>query len=515
MNYYEVDPSNGNWSDIEELSKDVDLMFDFVANHASVANPLVQNALIECHLSKDDPRYEDYKYYKDFVITFSDEDKPSKKDLESLARPRPNPVLTRYQVIEDGTRLKAILGEKLPDKYSGAEVIGSGWVWTTFSRPKKRDGTQGTRQVDLNFSNPLLLLETIKILLFYINKGARLIRLDAIGYIWKKLGSTSLHETEAHKILEITNEILEFVAPEVITIAEVNEPQDKVLTYLGDKDNPEADLVYQFTHFPLAVHAVLTEKTKYYKKWINTLDDFNGKQFITITGSHDGMGLKPVRGILPENEIDKLTNILIEQHKALPNHASLPGGKQIVYEICATPWNLVNNPNKLEESQIQIERYLVTIAMGLMLRGLPAFYINGLTAAGNYLPQSDLDENRTINREQFDYEILLQDLSIRENHQYHVMEKILRLLDIRAKRKAFAPHSIKREVIEIGNEKTIGIKAAAVENSDEIIGVFNVSDEVQEIELPVQESIVDVISGKQITPKCNLKPYGYYWLSAR
>ena len=261
--YRQVAAENGSWEDIESFSRAARLMFDFVANHASVENPLVQSALLERHFSSDDPRYAAVANYKDFVIAYSEDDAPSPEELAKLARPRAAPVLTPYVVVENGDgSAEALLGDASDAAVAGRAVLGSGLVWTTFSRGKDDKGAETTRQVDLNFKNPKVLLETLNILLFYVSKGARLIRLDAIGYLWKKIGSVSLHEKETHQLLVCLKALMEQLAPHVLTVAEVNEPQEKVFGYLGSPGREESDIVYQFTHFPLAIHAVLNCRTR-------------------------------------------------------------------------------------------------------------------------------------------------------------------------------------------------------------------------------------------------------------
>jgi sucrose phosphorylase len=509
-NYYEVSPSYGDWEDVEKLSHIINLMFDFVANHASIENPLIQKSLIVKHLDENDPRYKEYEYYKDFAISYSEENRPSKEDLRLLARPRPNPVLTKYTVFEEKGQLKAILGD-----VQSKEILGQGLVWTTFSRPKNSDGSEATKQVDLNFKNPKVLLESIKIILFYIDSGAKLIRLDAIGYIWKKLGASSLHEDECHIILSIIHDILKLFAPEVISIAEVNEPQEKVLGYLGSERDEESDVVYQFSHLPLAVHAVLTGKSEFYKNWVKSLPAFKGKQFITVLGSHDGMGLKPVRSLLPEEEIDILTNILIDKHKALPNKAILPGGKEIVYEICATPWNLVNNPNVNEELELQLSRYLIVVSLGLMLRGISALYINGLLGSENYLPKEGLDENRTINRQIFKQSELFADLDDPTSNHKKVLDSIIKLLKIRKEEKAFAPNGSDVEIINIANPAIIGLGISSIDGEEKILGIFNITEEQQNFELDIQvQEFLNLVSKKTCTVDDikGLKPYEFLWL---
>jgi glycosidase len=521
-NYYLVKNDYGNWGDINSLVKKVNLMFDFVANHASIKNPLIQNALIERHVKKTDHNYKKYSYYKDFVIAFSNKNKPTQKKLSKLARPRPNPVLTKYSVFKTKNgKLQAVLGSP---KGRGVEVLGTGWVWTTFSRPKNPNGSENTRQVDLNFANPKVLIETIKILLFYIEKGAMLIRLDAIGYIWKRLGSSSLHEKESHLILEIIHDVISFAAPAVVTIAEVNEPQDKVIKYLGKESHKESDLVYQFTHFPLAVYAVLTGNAKPYKEWLDTIYSFNGRQFITVLGTHDGMGLKPARGFLTESQIENLTNILINENKALPNYASLPGGKRIIYEICATPYNLINGLNSNESIENRLKKYLVVLALGLTLPGLPAIYINGLLGSKNYLPESGLDENRTVNREVFEYEKLKEEIKNKDSQIGVTFKGVMNLLKIRKTVSAIDPDGDFKK-ITTGNKSIVSTLNIGEGGKKYLISLVNVSGKVQKADLKLPSftqanRLNDALTNTEYKIShgkinINLQPYQVLWLQQK
>lgn len=526
QDYRQVDPANGSWEDIDQLGQQVKLMFDFVANHASIDNPLVQGALIERHLDQNDPRYQAVAQYKDFVTAYTDEDKPSDDQLAALSRPRHNPVLTRYTVYEDNTGeakaklgLPADLSSEALAKGEAQQKLGEGWVWTTFSREKNDDGTETTRQVDINFANPRVFLEVINILLFYIGHEADFIRLDAIGYIWKVMGSASLHEPQAHTLLEVTDAVMKEAAPSVSTIAEVNEPQDKVLPYLGTKDHPEADLVYQFTHFPLAVHAVQTGDAKYYRDWLKTTNVFAGRQFTTVLGSHDGMGLKPVRGILPDDELEKLTDTLINRHNALPNFAQLPGGKKIVYEVCATPWHIINNPNANEPLDLQIDRYRVVLALGLIVQGIPAIYINGVLGAANYLPPEGLDENRTVNREIFDKNDLFAQLDDDKNQQRQVLDAVAGLLKARAAEPAFSPNAHPIDVLDCQNDAVVCVRLTTKDQTEQLTVLINVSDQAQHISLPYKGAALhDVLSGEKYPVNSSLDleltPYQVLWLKA-
>ena len=418
--YREVDQRNGCWEDVDCISSGgTELMFDFVANHASVENILVQGALISRHLSGEECPLE-FRDYKDFVIAFSDDDKPSEATLSLLSRPRPHPVLTKYfvferkgnQTISAQSKYEARLGEPSVDApdVDASDVIGQGWVWTTFSRGKDPEsGKECTRQVDLNFSNWSLLVEVVRILVEYAKRGCTIIRLDAVGYIWKRLGGSCLHEENAHRLIRVMGSVLQKVAKGTLMIAEVNEPNSKLLPYLGTPgETKESDMVYQFAAYPMAVHAVLREQAEWYAKFLASTKVFNGKQYVTILGSHDGMAMKQAAELLPAEELDWFGSRLSgAPHNCLVNYASLPGGNRILYECCGTPWSVVNGTASAskdgpEQELLCRDRYLAVIALGQLVRGMPAMYVLGLLCSENFVPDSGLDENRTILRERLE-----------------------------------------------------------------------------------------------------------------
>lgn len=504
LDYYSVDQRNGTWKDIKDL-KDVYnfLMFDCVLNHCSVDNDLVQRALT------NDPNYRDY------VISFNDEEKPSKNDILKIIRARPTPVLTKFYTLkEKDDTLKVTLNK--PET-----IENQGWLWTTFSRPDNVDGTVATRQVDVNYSNPQVFLEFIKILLFYISMGASWIRLDAIGYLWKKLGTSCLHLEETHLVIQLLKEIFDLLDnPITVLIAEVNEPQNKALEYLERNDIEESDMIYLFTHFPLAVHAILTGTSSYYQKWIESLKGTKGRLFNSILGTHDGMGMKPIGNWLPEEEKLKLQQILIENHGTLPNYARLPGGKKIVYELCGTPWNYINPP-KGEETDLQIAKYLAVVALGLSIKSIPAIYINGLLGIPNN--EGDLDENRTINRQILNESYLNQQLTNEDSLMFKVYTSIKYLIKIRTSEKAFDPEG---EIIPVQlSDSIISFTISSNDKKSNLLVIINLQKNKKTIELNNKafkaESFYDLINksrfdfGSSNILDLHLNPYQVYWLKYR
>ncbi len=506
LDYYSVDPRNGSWEQFSELKNSFDvLMVDCVLNHASLDNPIVQGSL------KDEGQY------RNFVITYSDEDKPSEEDQLKITRARPYPVLTRYYVVEVEKKRLAIFNKPLD-----GNILKKGWVWTTFSRANNPDGTVATRQVDLNFKNPKVFLEIVKLLLFYISKGATWIRLDAIGYLWKNVGTSCLHLPETHLFIEVISELFNGLeSMDIVLISEVNEPQERALQYLGSVKGQKSDMIYLFTHFPLAVHAVLTGTAKYYNKWLPSLKIASGRLFVSVLGTHDGMGMKPIGNWLPEVEKHKLQQILLHDHDALANYARLPGGDTIVYELCATPWNFINKDQSEPDFLTNLNRYLAVLALGLMIKGVPSIYINGLLGITNN--KEKLDENRTINRQVLYAKELNIELNNKNSQMSLLMSEVLKLIAIRKGEEAFDLDGT-FEVLDL-NPTVVSVLLSDKTSTKKLIAMVNVSNFKQEIFVDCsqlgfnQELLFDVITknplkipaqGTKLSIK--LAPYQISWL---
>jgi len=133
-------------------------------------------------------------------------------------------------------------------------------LWTTFS----------VDQVDLNYQNPDVLIKMLDVLLFYASKSARIIRIDAIGHVWKKPGTTCLNLAEVHHLVRLIREVLNVVFPNVQLLTETNVPHEENIQYFGDGTN-EAQLVYQFSLPGLVTHSFLTGNRTKLTEWGKTL----------------------------------------------------------------------------------------------------------------------------------------------------------------------------------------------------------------------------------------------------
>mmetsp|Transcript_48111 Transcript_48111/g.112490 ORF Transcript_48111/g.112490 Transcript_48111/m.112490 type:complete len:780 (+) Transcript_48111:123-2462(+) len=519
--YYQVDPNYGTWDDVTGLSSEScgmpTIMFDYVCNHVSIDNPWAQNSLLQRHLTKDHPQYEAVQKYKDFVTAYADDDGPAEQQrppeevLARLTRPRKFPVLPHYFIVEDSNKMcTAHLGYPEPDGpvrmgsavWPTCKVIGSGYVWATFSRGNEKTGLEETRQVDLNYRNPVVLSEVIRVLLFYVRKGSRIIRLDAIGYIWKVLGSNSIHERGTHMLLAIFFKVLRLADPSVMTVAEVNEPVMKCFHYLGSDDLPESNMVYNFAPFPMALHAQIIKDVQYFAQWLTTMDAFRGRQFITVLGSHDGLAQKQVREILTPEELERLQQALVGDRQGLCNYAKVAGGKQIVYEICGTPWCLVNGIEGAtsDSLKVKVARYINTLCLGLLPRGMPGIYAQGLVGAENYAPPEGLDEFRTANRESFDVTDLFSKLDNPECREGMVFRYVMGVMRIRSRLPQFDRNAPPPQVLEELDPAVLAVLLEGVKPSDPpCLVLVNVAPEAKKAQVRgmppslLDKKLVDVL----------------------
>ncbi|KJF41662.1 sugar phosphorylase [Draconibacterium sediminis] len=453
IDFREVNPELGDWRDFEDLTKDYDLMADLVINHASSKSQWFKNFLKQHGTGKD------------YFITEDPE-----TDLSQVTRPRSTPLLTPYETA-NGTR----------------------HVWTTFSAD----------QVDLNFSNPDLLVEMMDILLGYIDKGARIIRLDAIAFLWKVVGTTCLHLPETHEVVKLMRDVAEFINPNTIILTETNVPNKENLSYFGDGD--EAHMVYQFSLPPLLLHALHTGNSSYLTTWAKSLPQLDGeKTFFNFTASHDGIGVRPLEGLLPDDE----KNALVENMKGFGgriNYKSNPDGSQSPYELNITYFDALKGTHKGED-RLQTERFLASQICMMSLAGVPAFYIHSLTATPNYYEGVEKTQhNRTINRRKWQLDELQNVLS-GDTPQKKVFEALQKLILMRKKQEAFHPNAI-QEILDFGTDLFVLQRET---KDQKILVIINLCDEEKEIEIPV-EFTYDLISDS-IFDSDKLKAYQCLWM---
>ncbi len=331
--YLAVDPALGDWDDVQRLGADFRLMFDAVINHMSQAGEWFQAYL------RDEAPFSGYFISVDPAA-----------DLSQVVRPRTSPLLTPF------------------DAAGGARH-----VWTTFSAD----------QVDLNYADTNLLLAIVDVLLTYVEMGARLIRLDAIAFLWKEIGSSCLHLAQTHHIIRFLRAVLDATAPDVLLVTETNVPHADNVSYFGDGHN-EAQMVYNFTLPPLTLHAFQSGDARRLTAWAQTLETPSADTaFFNFMASHDGIGLRPVEGILSPNEVDALAR-RVEAHGGFVSYRTNADGSQSPYELNIVYYDALNDPNAGEAQETQVARFLCSQAILLSLVGAPGIYVHSLFGSRNW-----------------------------------------------------------------------------------------------------------------------------------
>jgi len=467
IDYRKVDPVCGDWEDVERLGHGFDLMFDMVLNHCSAKS----------------------SWFKDYVAGIEPArhyflPMDPKGDYSKVVRPRTSPLLTKTRTRD-----------------------GESHVWTTFSAD----------QVDLNWQNPEVLFEFIDILFLYLSKGMRIARLDAVAFLWKNLGTNCVHQPETHEIVKLLRDICDIVSPRTVILTETNVPHKENVSYFGDGD--EAHMVYQFSLPPLLLHAFTSGDGTYLTKWARELGPPPaGCTFFNFTASHDGVGVRPVEGILPTAEREKLIDHVLAAGGRV-NWRSMPDGSKQPYEMNITYYSALAIP---EDVKLGASRFLCSQALALSLRGVPGIYIHSLFGTENYVEGiEETGQNRTINRRKWELPDLKEHLCSGVGKL--VFSRYLRMLRRRTEYPAFHPDA-PQEVFDV-NRALFVHKRTSLDGEQRIYCVFNLSAKEKTIRklcpdkgCQEEDIFFDILRAREIKAGKRgfvIKPYQALWLVPR
>lgn len=458
IDYHEVAPETGSWCDVAELKKSASLMFDFVCNHMSAKSKWFENYINQT------PGYED------FFISVDPE-----TDLSAVTRPRALPLLTPFTLHDGSVR----------------------HLWTTFSED----------QIDLNFASPEVLIAMVDVLLHYLMEGARYIRLDAVGFMWKIPGTNCIHLEQTHRLIQLFRAITDRVAPGTVLITETNVPHKDNISYFGDGEN-EAQMVYQFSLPPLVLHAVHCQDVRALCQWASSLKLPSMKTtWFNFLASHDGIGLNPLRGILPESEILSLVEKL-QQEGALVNWKNNPDGTRSPYEINVTYLDALSE--KESEDNERIARFILAHAVLLSFPGVPAVYIQSILGSRNdYDGVERLGYNRAINRKKYRAGEIDAELEDNKSLRHSIYHRLTQLIAVRRTEKAFHPDS--QTIFETSGTHVFKIIRTA-DNGERITALFNFSNQQQNIHSNIEIGR-ELIAGEDIrSTTLSLNPWQVMWI---
>ncbi len=472
IDYEQVDPALGNWDDIHRLGEDYRLMFDAVFNHISA-----HSEWFKAFMRGEEP-------YDDYFITID----PS-VDLSLVTRPRALPLLTPVQT-----------------------PSGVQYVWTTFSDD----------QIDLNFANPAVFVDVSRILLDYVAHGAELIRLDAIAFLWKHIGTSCIHLPETHTVIKALRDVLDLTAPSVLMITETNVPHLENISYFGDGVD-EAQLVYQFPLPPLIAHSLLSGSARRLLDWAATIAPVSSSTtFFNFTASHDGVGMRPTTGLLDEAEAQGLVDAALT-HGGQVSYKSNSDGSQSPYELNITYFDLINAPKvTAAQPDLALKRFLVSQAIMLAMIGVPGIYLPSLFGGRNdFEGVRRTGRARSINRHKFDEGKLKAVLSDATALNAQVLAGYRQLLAARTAEPAF--HPLGQQRVAYLDDRVVALERTAPDSSARVLALHNISGESVALTVPEERAAEwrDLLSdqsygaGADNSLHITLEPYQIAWLKAQ
>ncbi|MBA7532513.1 Glucosylglycerate phosphorylase [subsurface metagenome] len=465
IDYKKVNPALGNRKDIEDIGQKFNLMFDLVANHISSESIWFKEYL------KGNPKYDDY-----FISVDKD------TDLSSVTRARTHPLLTKF-------------------KRKGEDI----YLWTTYSPD----------QIDVNFANENVLLEIIDVILFYASKRARVIRLDAIGHIWKKLGTSCINLKETHYIIQLIRTVLNEIFPDTLLLTQTNVPHQENVSYFGNGYN-EVQLVYQFALPLLVLHTFYTGDAFCLLEWASLIKNVSDKTaFFNVLATHDGLGVVPVKAILTDKEITDIADN-IKERGGFVSYKTAENGVKEPYEMNITYYSAIADSKNSEE--LNIKKFIASQAIILSLLGIPGIYIHSLFGTKNYLEGVEkTGQKRTINRKKFQYNKLEEDLANLNSRKHKIFTEFMKLIHKRKSEKAFHPNG-KQEVLFLKKE-VFSLLRTSPDGKEKIIALHNITDNIQKFYFTKNQyglskkEYFDIISERIINiEKISLTPYQIIWL---
>ena len=210
MDYRSVDPRVGTMADLETVgralrAREMSLCVDLVLNHTAREHPWAQGWLA------GDPAY------ADFYTAFPDRTQPDAYE----------------QTITE------VFPDRAPGSFTWFEEANGGsggWVWTTF----------WSYQWDLNYANPNVLAAMLETILWLAGRGVEIFRMDAVPFMWKRMGTSCMNQPEAHTLMQALHALVKLAAPGVVFKAEAIVAPDELVPYLGghDRYRPECELAY-------------------------------------------------------------------------------------------------------------------------------------------------------------------------------------------------------------------------------------------------------------------------------
>ncbi|MNF28617.1 Amylosucrase [compost metagenome] len=419
-NYREVNPKFGTMKDFEALVKefqknDMNLIMDFVLNHCADQHQWAVEG------RKGHPKYKDFFYF------FPDRTLPNEYEK------------TMVEIFPDTSPGNFTY---LPESNQWVMTLFYGYQW------------------DLNYKNPLVLVEMIDTMLFWSNKGIDIFRLDAVAFMWKEIGKFNQNLPEVHTLLQLFKLCGQIVAPGVAYIAEAIVAPAEIIRYFGEglSQGDECDIAYNANFMALSWEALATRSTSLLKKSMRAVPTKpRNTSWINYARCHDDIGLGFDDRLVGELGLDSLQHRLyILKHYCDGFNGSFALGQRFMIEhetgnarlsgsmgaLCGLERALKENNER--EIKLAIKRINLQHAIILSLGGLPMIYSGDEVALPNnyeYLnDENKKHDNRWLHRSKMDWS-LVENIAKSPSAQAQVYRQLKALIKIRKHTPAFADNN--------------------------------------------------------------------------
>ena len=463
----ELEEKFGDWKNIREFSKRYTIMADLVLNHVSSSHQWVKDFIAQ--------KSPNCKYILSPKID---------SGWNNVVRPRSSSLFTN---------LKTTTGNKD--------------VWSTF----------GPDQIDVDWSNPSVLIEFIKIIILYFNNGISWIRLDAIAFIWKEENTNCLHLDQVHLIVKFLKIILNKLFKHSVIITETNVPEKENISYLISGN--EADIAYNFTLPPLLLEAVINNKADLLNKWLNNWPKLpKNTTFLNFTSSHDGIGLRALEGLMDNDRIHSLL-VNCEKRGGLISHRRMPNGEDSPYELNISWWSAMADSG-IDPSHLQLKRFFLTQLFTMAIQGIPAFYLQSIFASENdYSTFGQTGQRRDLNRHKFEANSLAHILKQKNSIPNKIISFLKNAMSIRSQNIAFHPESpmnclsLERTDFVIILRGGKNNKILAIHNMTNMRLNLSISEYIDKAKFSDFKRYRDILNNRLISNNfLELDPYSVMWI---
>ncbi len=502
-NFREIDPRVGNIEELRELAdqmrkREMLLVLDVVVNHTSNEHEWAQKAR------------QGKKKYQNYFYTFPNRDIP---DMFEETMPE-------------------IFPETSPGNFTWDEEMEQ-WVMTVFN----------DFQWDLNYSNPTVFIEMIDVILFWANQGADIVRLDAVAFLWKKVGTICQNEREAHLILQLMKDCCQVTAPGILFIAEAIVAPTEIIKYFGEDAviAKECEIAYNATFMALLWDAVATRNANLLAKGIKSLPNkLDRATWLNYIRCHDDIGLGFDNNDIVKAGYDPLSHrqFLVEYFTGAYEDSIARGqpfgrnGKTGDARISGSLASLVGLEVALEqEDETAIDRAikLIHLLHGMILSfgGIPLLYygdeIGTLNDCTFMQDENKAGDNRWMHRPRIDWD----KADKRSQHgsvEQRVFHGLQKMIAVRKTIPAFADFN-NRELIDVENPHLfVFLRSHPDQSNTSVLVVANFDATPQYLDLNdlgnrgqfQYAQLKDLYSGEMpalFKDQLVVPPYHFYWLT--